>query len=105
MAVYSDCVTNTTTFVACNDDGPVGVCPKYGSLTETVQLMAGRSYYVVLGGYSSSTYGSATLTISQVTSSPTQSPTSVGETAAPTRVSLHFRECHGLLNKWWYSIS
>jgi hypothetical protein len=51
-----------------------------------VQLTAGRAYSILLGGYSSSDFGHATLTIIAPTLSPTRAPTLAGETLAPTRV-------------------
>lgn len=83
------CGTPATT-LTCNDDGTG--CPNFNSLTPSVDMTAGTTYYIAMGSYDSATTGSGTLrviqTLSNPTSAPSLSPTWAPQTVGPTAAAL-----------------
>lgn len=81
---------NAATALTCNDDG--AGCPDFTSLTASVDMIAGTTYYIALGAYDSGSTGTGTLrviqTLSNPTSAPTLSPTWAPQTVGPTAAAL-----------------
>lgn len=89
ILVTTVCGTPATT-LTCNDDGTG--CPNFNSLTPSVDMTAGTTYFIAMGSYETAGTGTGTLrviqTLSIPTTSPTLSPTWAPQTVGPTAAAL-----------------
>lgn len=86
---------NALTSLACDDDGQSAglTCSSFSSQTASVDMTAGTTYYVALGGFDVDSYGTGTLRVIQSsppvpTSVPTLAPTWSPQTIGPTMAAL-----------------
>ena len=74
LAVMNTCAP-ADGVLACNDDGPAS-CANFSSRIDAVELTAGVTYYVVIGGYSAADAGAGQVEISAFV--PCELPASTG---------------------------